>query len=111
MKRHIFCCPGEIDYCLLFPRQRIKFHACKSYGFNIAMAALQRRAANNPSSSLSFSLFFNSHPLNPLPLPGEKKGNTWNLSGCRAKDFANFVKELDKQKVFNVICCNSEYTD
>lgn len=47
--------PGEIDYCLLFPRQRIKFHACKSYGFNIDAATVSSPGMQR------ISLFFFSY--------------------------------------------------
>ena len=54
--------PGEIDYCLLFPRQRIKFHACKSYGFNIAVAerfiGMQQITLPLPQFFPFFFLFF-----------------------------------------------------
>lgn len=48
--------PGEIDYCLLFPRQRIKFHACKSYGFNIAVA--ERSTGMQQITLLPYLYFF-----------------------------------------------------
>lgn len=63
--------PGEIDYCLLFPRQRIKFHACKSCGFNIAVAALRTGTQQITPILLPFFSPLLPSPNSPHPPPSQ----------------------------------------